>query len=287
MNEERTMRMARLQIGWKRLRNNPAAMLGAIIIVGLVLVAIFAPWIAPYSPIEQSVRNRFQPPSSVHWFGTDELGRDIFSRIVYGSRISLAVGVLATGIGAIIGTPIGLLSGYFRSLDGVLMRLMEIMMAFPGILLAIAIVAALGPGLINAMIAVGIAAVPNYARITRSSVLAVKTQEYITAAKASGMSDLGIIWKHILPNSMAPLIVYSTLNFSSAVLSAATLSFLGLGAQPPQAEWGAMVSVARQYLQVAPFTALFPTLAIFITVLAFNFLGDGLRDWLDPKVRVS
>lgn len=279
--------MARLQIGWKRLRNNPAAMLGAIIIVGLVLVAIFAPWIAPYSPIEQSVRNRFQPPSSVHWFGTDELGRDIFSRIVYGSRISLAVGVLATGIGAIIGTPIGLLSGYFRSLDGVLMRLMEIMMAFPGILLAIAIVAALGPGLINAMIAVGIAAVPNYARITRSSVLAVKTQEYITAAKASGMSDLGIIWKHILPNSMAPLIVYSTLNFSSAVLSAATLSFLGLGAQPPQAEWGAMVSVARQYLQVAPFTALFPTLAIFITVLAFNFLGDGLRDWLDPKVRVS
>lgn len=287
MNEERTMRMARLQIGWKRLRNNPAAMLGAIIIVGLVLVAIFAPWIAPYSPIEQSVRNRFQPPSSVHWFGTDELGRDIFSRIVYGSRISLAVGVLATGIGAIIGTPIGLLSGYFRSLDGVLMRLMEIMMAFPGILLAIAIVAALGPGLINAMIAVGIAAVPNYARITRSSVLAVKTQEYITAAKASGMSDLGIIWKHILPNSLAPLIVYSTLNFSSAVLSAATLSFLGLGAQPPQAEWGAMVSVARQYLQVAPFTALFPTLAIFITVLAFNFLGDGLRDWLDPKVRVS
>lgn len=279
--------MARLQIGWKRLRNNPAAMLGAIIIVGLVLVAIFAPWIAPYSPIEQSVRNRFQPPSSVHWFGTDELGRDIFSRIVYGSRISLAVGVLATGIGAIIGTPIGLLSGYFRSLDGVLMRLMEIMMAFPGILLAIAIVAALGPGLINAMIAVGIAAVPNYARITRSSVLAVKTQEYITAAKASGMSDLGIIWKHILPNSLAPLIVYSTLNFSSAVLSAATLSFLGLGAQPPQAEWGAMVSVARQYLQVAPFTALFPTLAIFITVLAFNFLGDGLRDWLDPKVRVS
>lgn len=271
---------------WRRLKRNKAAMFGLSVIILLILVAVFAPLLAPYEPNKTSMRERLQPPSAAHPLGTDNFGRDMLSRIIYGSRISLYVGFIAVGIGAIFGGIIGAVAGYYGGkLDNFIMRCMDVLLAIPQIILAIAIVGALGASLINLMIAVGISQLPRYARVVRASTLTVRGQEFVEAARAIGVSDGRIILENILPNCMAPIIVQSTLGVAQAILSAATLSFLGLGIQPPTAEWGSMLSAGRQFLSTAHHLTLFPGLAISIVVLALNIFGDGLRDSLDPKLR--
>ena len=269
-----------------RLSKSPLAMFGLAIIFVLVFCAIFAEVISPYSPIKQDLMHMFETPSAAHWLGTDEFGRDILSRLIYGARVSLQVGFIAVGIALITGGMLGAVSGYYSGrLDNCIMRVMDVLLSIPQTLLAIAIVAALGPSLMNLMIAVGISAVPTYARIVRGSVLSIRSMEFIEAARAAGSSDLRIILRHIIPNSMAPIIVQSTLGVASAILNAAGLSFIGLGIQPPNPEWGAMLSGGRQYIRDYPHMTLYPGLAIMLTILALNFLGDGLRDALDPKLK--
>lgn len=269
-----------------RLSRSPLAMFGLAIIAVLVFCAVFAEIISPYSPIKQDLMHMFETPSAAHWLGTDEFGRDILSRLIYGARVSLQVGFIAVGIALVAGGMLGAISGYYSGrLDNTIMRVMDVLLSIPQTLLAIAIVAALGPSLMNLMIAVGISAVPTYARIVRGSVLSLRSMEFIEAARAAGSSDLRIILKHIIPNSMAPIIVQSTLGVASAILNAAGLSFIGLGIQPPNPEWGAMLSGGRQYIRDYPHMTLYPGLAIMLTILALNFLGDGLRDALDPKLK--
>ena len=271
---------------WRRLRRNKAAIVGMVTIIILVLVAIFAPFLTPYEPNKTDMKSRLQRPSMAHPLGTDNFGRDMFSRVLYGSRISLYVGFVAVGIGAILGGVFGAIGGYYGGrLDNIIMRSMDVLLAIPQIILAIAIVGALGANLVNLMIAVGISQVPRYARIVRASTLTVRGQEFVEAAKAVGASDFRIITENILPNCMAPIIVQSTLGVAHAILSAAALSFLGLGVQPPTPEWGSMLSAGRQFLRQAPYLSVFPVLAISIVVLALNIFGDGLRDSLDPKLR--
>ncbi|GAB6084899.1 ABC transporter permease [Alkaliphilus crotonatoxidans] len=271
---------------WKNLSKNKAAMFGLVIIGILIFSAIFADFIAPYGYDDQDLLQRFQKPNSNHLLGTDNFGRDILSRIIHGSRISLQVGFISVGIAMIIGGTLGAVAGYYGGrADNVIMRFMDILLAVPSILLAISIVAALGPGLENVMIAVGIGSIPSYARIVRASVLSLRDQEFIEAAKAVGANDFRIIMKHIIPNSMAPIIVQATLGVASAILSAAGLSFIGLGIQPPIPEWGAMLSTGRQFLRDHWYIATFPGLAIMITIFALNLLGDGLRDALDPRLK--
>ena len=269
-----------------RLSKSPLAMFGLAIILLLIFCALFAEAISPYSPIKQDLMHMFETPSAEHWLGTDEFGRDILSRLIYGARVSLQVGFIAVGIALVVGGMLGAVSGYYSGwLDNSIMRVMDVLLSIPRTLLAIAIVAALGPSLMNLMIAVGISAVPTYARIVRGSVLSIRSMEFIEAARAVGSSDLRIILRHILPNSMAPIIVQSTLGVASAILNAAGLSFIGLGIQPPNPEWGAMLSGGRQYIRDFPHMTLYPGLAIMFTILALNFLGDGLRDALDPKLK--
>ncbi|OPZ56907.1 MAG: Glutathione transport system permease protein GsiD [Synergistetes bacterium ADurb.Bin520] len=228
----------------------------------------------------------FEPPSAQFWLGTDEFGRDILSRIIYGARISLMVGFISVGIAMCVGGVLGAVAGYYGGrTDNLIMRAMDILLSIPSILLAIAIAASLGPGLFNLMIAVGIAAIPQYARIVRGSVLSIRGQEFVEAARAVGSSDARIIFKHILPNCMAPIIVQGTLGVATAILVAAGLSFIGLGTQPPIPEWGAMLSGGRSYIRDYPYMTLFPGIAIMLTILALNFVGDGLRDALDPKLK--
>ena len=271
---------------WRRLRKNPLAMFGLFIVVLLIFFAITADVIAPYKYYEQNLINSFQSPSKEHLFGTDEFGRDILSRIIHGSRISLQVGLIAVGISVIFGGFFGAVAGYYGGrIDNLIMRGMDILLSIPSILLAIAIAASLGPGLYNMMVAVGISTTPQYARIIRGSVLSLRGQEFVEAAKAVGSSDTRIIMKHILPNCLAPIIVQSTLGVASAILTAAGLSFIGLGIQPPTPEWGAMLSGGREYIRDYAYMTVFPGLAIMITILALNFLGDGLRDMLDPKLK--
>ncbi len=269
-----------------RLSKSPLTMFGLAIILLLVFCAIFAEVISPYNPTAQDLAHMFETPSSAHWLGTDEFGRDILSRLIYGARVSLQVGFVAVGIALVLGGFLGAVSGYYGGrLDNAIMRVMDVLLSIPQTLLAIAIVAALGPSLMNLMIAVGISAVPTYARIVRGSVLSIRNMEFIEAARAVGSPDLRIILKHIIPNSMAPIIVQSTLGVASAILNAAGLSFIGLGIQPPNPEWGAMLSGGRQYIRDFPHMTLYPGLAIMFTILALNFLGDGLRDALDPKLK--
>ncbi|WP_404454256.1 nickel transporter permease [Oceanobacillus kapialis] len=269
-----------------RVVKSKTALIGVIIIALLVLTAIFAPVIATHNPTDQDIVNRYQAPSSEHLLGTDELGRDIFSRIVHGTRISIQIGVIAVGISLIIGVFLGGVAGYFgRWIDQIVMRFIDIMMAFPSILMAIALVAVLGPSLQNAMIAVGIVGIPQFARIVRSAVLSIKENEYIEAAKSIGAKHGRILIQHVLPNCVAPIIVQTTLGIGTAILDAAGLSFLGLGAQPPTPEWGAMLSDGRAAIQNAPWVVAFPGLAIFFVVLGFNLFGDGLRDALDPRLK--
>ena len=269
---------------WKRFLKNRLAAAGGVLLLGFLLLAIAAPLAAPEDPFAQNLYERLQPPSLANPFGTDDFGRDVLSRVIYGARISLRVGVTAVLIALVLGVPIGLVSGYWGgALDQVLMRAMDLMLAFPSILLAIAIVAILGPGLENAMLAVGVVAVPQYARLVRASALSVRGQDYVQAMRALGAGDFHILFFSVLPNCLTPLIVQSTLGLATAILDAAGLSFLGLGAQPPLPEWGAMLTGGRELVLRAPWILTFPGVAIFLTVLAFNLLGDGLRDALDPR----
>ncbi|MCK4257663.1 MAG: ABC transporter permease [Halanaerobiales bacterium] len=271
---------------WKRILKNKMAIVGMAIIALIIIAAVFAPFIAPHDPIKQNILQRYKTPSAKYLLGTDELGRDILSRLIYGARYSLLIGVITISLALVFGVTLGVIAGYFGGLaDLLIMRAIDILLAFPYILLAIVIVAILGPNLQNAMIAISIVNIPQFARIIRSSVLSIKESEYVQAAKALGATEFRIIMRHLLPNSMGPLIVQSTLSIASAILSAAGLSFLGLGAQPPTPEWGAMLSDARSALQLAPWVVTFPGLAIMLNVLGFNLLGDGLRDALDPKLK--
>lgn len=269
-----------------KLLSNNSATIGLFVLITTLLVALLAPYIAPYDPYEQHLLDRLSPPSWEHPLGTDGHGRDLLSRIIFGTRISLSVGLISIGIGLGIGVPLGLIAGYLGGfVEEVIMRLIDIMMAFPGILLALVVVAILGPGLFNVMVAVGIWSVPIFTRIVRGSALSIKEENYIEAAHALGARSPNIILKHVLPNSLAPILVLSTLRLATAILSAAALSFLGLGAQPPTPDWGAILSSGRNYLRTAWWFSTFPGLAIMFVVLGFNLLGDGLRDILDPKMR--
>jgi peptide/nickel transport system permease protein len=265
---------------------NKAAVFGGVIVVLFVLFALFPEQIAPYGYDEQNLSEQFITPSAKHWFGTDDYGRDIFSRVVYGSRISLSIGLVSITFSCALGIIIGCIAGYYGSFwDNGLMRLMDVMLAMPSILLAMAIVTAMGIGFRNLVIAIGISAIPQYARIVRASVLSIKDQEFIEAARCIGASDARIIFRHILPNCMAPIIVQATMNIAIAILSAASLSFIGLGITPPTPEWGAMLSAGRAYVRNHWFIVTFPGVAIMFSVFAFNLLGDGLRDALDPKLK--
>lgn len=271
---------------WRSFSKNKVAVVGAGIVVFFILLAIFGPLIAKEGINDQVLADRLLPPSSEYWFGTDDLGRDILSRIIHGSRISLSVGFFSVIGSIVIGSILGIVAGYYgRWVDMVISRLFDIMLAFPSILLAIAIVSVLGPSLRNALIAIAIINVPNFGRLIRSKVLSIKEDEYITAAKAIGMKDIRILYSHILPNSMAPVIVQGTLAIATAILETAALGFLGLGAQAPQPEWGTILADSKNYMQSAPWTMIFPGLAIMFTVLGFNLMGDGLRDALDPRMK--
>lgn len=269
-----------------RLRKSPLAMFGLSVILVIIFCALFADFIAPYNYATQNLDHMFETPSRQFLLGTDEFGRDILSRLIYGARVSLQVGFIAVSIALIAGGTLGAAAGFYGGkIDNCIMRVMDVLLSVPQTLMAIAIAASLGPGLMNLMIAVGISATPRYARIVRSSVLTIRGMEFIEAAQAVGSSDFRIIMKHIIPNSMAPIIVQSTLGVASAILNAAGLSFIGLGIQPPNPEWGAMLSGGRQYIRDYQHLTLYPGLTIMITILALNFLGDGLRDALDPKQR--
>jgi dipeptide transport system permease protein len=277
---------------WLAMRANPGAMAGLIVIVILILCAIFADVIAPHSPIEQFRQNFRQPPawqeggSWVFPLGTDDLGRCLLSRIIHGTRVSLFVGIIVVTLSLALGLFFGLTSGFFRGLPDIgIMRLMDMLLAMPSLLLSIVIVSILGPGLVNAMIAVAITYVPHYARLIRGSVLTELSKDYVVASRVSGAGTLRIMLNTVLPNCMAPIIVQATLSFSTAILDAAALGFLGLGAQPPTPEWGTMLSDAVKFLRAAPWIVVFPGIAIFVTVVAFNLMGDGLRDALDPKLK--
>lgn len=271
---------------WRRLKRNRLAMVGLVILILIVLVAIFADVIAPYPYDLQNYSDVKQWPSSKYIFGTDNFGRDIFSRVIYGTRVSLQIGFISLSVGALVGSIFGAIAGYFGGwVDTVIMRFTDILMSIPKIVLAIAIASTLGPGLVNAMIAVAISSIPNFARVVRASTLTVKDQEYIEAAIAIGAGNSRVIFRHIFPNILAPIIVQATLGVGISIILAASLSFLGLGVEPPTPEWGAMLSAARTYIRDEWYMVLFPGLAIMITVLALNLLGDGLRDALDPKLK--
>lgn len=273
---------------WRSLIANRAAMVSLFFIGFLVLVALFGPYVTPYNPIETNMANALKFPSAQHWFGTDQLGMDIFSRVIAGTRVSLTVGLLAVSIALTIGVILGSIAGYLGGwVDTVIMRVMDMMLAIPSILLAITLMAALGKGIDKAVIAIGLVSIPEYARIVRGSILSIKENDYIAAARVVGNSNLRIIFRHVLPNALSVIIVRGTLGISSAVLDTAALGFLGMGVQPPQAEWGDMLGRARGFIFQAPYTLLFPGMAITSTVLAFNLLGDGLRDAFDPKSRIK
>lgn len=260
-----------------------------IVIVGLVIVvALLAPLIAPYDPTAKNTRDLLKAPTAQHPLGTDEIGRDTLSRVIYGARVSLEVGIIAVGISLAIGVALGLIAGYAGgTTDSILMRIMDGLLAFPALVLALAITAMLGPSLNNVMIAIGVTGVPSFARLTRGQVLATKEFEYVQAARALGASDWRLMLRHILPNIVAPIIVQASVSVAAAILAEAGLSFLGLGIQPPAASWGSMLNTAKGYMQRTPWIAIAPGTAIFITVLGFNFLGDAIRDVLDPRMRSS
>ncbi|MGP4105671.1 ABC transporter permease [Virgibacillus sp. L01] len=270
----------------KRLRQDKVGLIGSVGVLLVIIIGFLAPVIAPYSPEQMFTEHTMEGPSGRFIFGTDEFGRDIFSRIVYGTQVSLKVGLIAVGVGATGGLIFGLLAGYFQGkADQIIMRIMDVFFAFPDILLALTIVAVLGPSVTNTMIAIGIVFTPVFTRVVRGTVISVKENEYITNAIAIGVSPIKIISKHITPNIMAPFIVQITLGLSGAILTEAALSFLGLGVQPPDPSWGVMLNSSRAYMEFAPWTILFPAGAIVFTIFCFNLLGDSLRDILDPKLK--
>ncbi len=272
---------------YKRLKKNKTALIGGYLILFFILIAIFGPLFTVHDPLRVDYSTRLLPPSSDFWLGTDHNGRDIFTRLIHGMSITLYIGFLSVVVGMVIGVPMGILSGYYgKILDTIIMRIVDVLLAFPGILLAIALVSVLGGSINNVIIAVGIFSIPGFARIVRGTTLAVSKLEYIEAVRALGASDMRIIILHILPNIVSPIIVQATIRIAIAILIASGLSFLGLGAQPPLPEWGAMLSQGRSYMFDHPHVALFPGLAIVTVVLAFNLFGDGLRDAFDPRTRV-
>ena len=276
----------RLKLVVMRLWKNKAAVLGFFVVVFLVMFCVLAPYIAPYSPLKLNIPERLQPPSLNHILGTDQFGRDILSRLLYGGRLSLGVGIISVVLGLVPGVILGLASGFLRgNVDAVIMRGVDIMMALPSILLALLIVTVLGPGLINTMIAVGIGGIPSMIRLVRGKVLSIRETEYIEAARSIGANDWRIMIRHILPNCAAPIIVVATLRLPSAIIMAASLSFIGLGAQAPTPEWGAMLASGRHFLTTSWWICTFPGVAIFLAVLGLNMFGDGLRDALDPKLK--
>jgi peptide/nickel transport system permease protein len=270
-----------------RVRRHKGAMVGTFIVLALVLVAVGQSVLAPQSPTKIDITAALRPPDRAHWMGTDQYGRDVYSRVIHGSSISLTVGFISVGIAAVAGTTIGLAAGFYGGkVDGILMRVIDVMLAFPGVLLALAIVSVLGPNLRNLMIAVGISQIPLYARLIRGSVLVAKEQLYVEAARVVGVSIRVILVRHILPNVVAPIIVAATLGMGGAILAAAGLSFIGLGSEPPTPEWGRMLSEGRDYLRDGWWISTFPGIAIMVTVLGVNMLGDALRDVLDPRLRI-
>ena len=271
---------------WRRLLRRGGALFGLAVVAFFLLLALFAPWIAPYDPLATSWSAVRAAPSAAHWFGADELGRDVLSRIVWGTRASILAGLVSVSISLALGVPIGMAAGYLgRWVDGLISRVTDAMLACPFLILAIALAAFLGPSLTNAMIAIGISATPVFIRLTRAQVLAAKSEDYVEAARALGNPHLRIALRHILPNIVAPLIVQATLAIAAAVIAEASLSFLGLGQQPPAPSWGSMLNTARNYVDQAPWMAIWPGVSIFLLVLSFNLLGDGLRDALDPRHR--
>ncbi|MEP9379346.1 ABC transporter permease [Aquabacter sp. CN5-332] len=283
--EEAAAPRSRLQRQWSQFRRSKLALPGAVIVIVFILLAIAAPVLAPWDPYENNLMDMLVPPSWAHPFGTDELGRDILSRILYGARLSMVEGLFSVGLAMIVGVPFGMLAAYVGGrTDTVLMRIIDVLLAFPGVLLAIVIVSILGASLINAMIAVAIYTMPIFARLARGSTLSVKQEPYIEACRAVGMTHSRILFRHILPNIASTLWVMAALRVSLAILTASSLSFLGLGAQPPSPEWGAMLATGRNYMLIAPHVALFPGAAIVLLVLGLNLLQDGLRMALDPKM---
>lgn len=273
---------------WKRFLRQKVALVALGFLVLLIAAAVLAPWVAPYDPSQPDYMNVLQGPSALHWAGTDTYGRDIFSRIIWGSRISLTVGFLSVSLGALGGVGLGIVAGYYgRWIDSAAMRLCDLLLAFPGILLAIAVIAILGPGITNVIYAVAIFSIPVFARLARGTTLQLKRAVYVDAARAVGVPNVVIMLRHILPGTLPNVIVYFSMRIGTSILTAAALSFIGLGAQPPSPEWGAMLADGRTYMGVADHLTLFPGLAIFLTVLGFNLLGDGLRDALDPKLRTN
>jgi len=268
----------------RRFARRRLALIGTVIIVVFTATALGAPWLAPYNPQTTNWSKIRKLADAHNWLGTDDLGRDVLSRVIWGAQVSLLAGVLSVLLAVVAGVPVGLISGYYRGrLDQVIMRVTDALLAFPFLILAIALAATLGPSLVNATCAIGLAAVPGFVRLTRGQVLAVREEDYVQGARAVGASDLRIFWRYILPNSFAPLLVQATVNIAGAIIAESTLSFLGLGVQPPTPSWGSMLNVAQGFLSQAPWMAWWPGLAIFVTVLAFNVVGDGLHDALDPK----
>jgi peptide/nickel transport system permease protein len=281
-----SIRDGQLGASLRQIRRSKQAVIGLMIVLGLMIVAIFAPLIAPWDPGLPVLTDSMQSPSWAHPFGTDELGRDVFGRIVHGARISLSVAALAIGISVLVGAPLGLVAGYWEGpIGSVIMRLIDAIQAFPAVLLAVAIASTLGPGITNAMIAIGLVGIPGFARLARGEVLRVKQVEYVLAARASGAGSARILRKHILPNGVAPLIVAISTGSAGAILTEAALSFVGLGATPPQPSWGSMLQSGYPFMTLAPWLSIFPGLAISIATFGFIFLGDGLRDAFDPRLR--
>ncbi len=270
----------------KRVFRNPRILFGSAFLVLFCVIAIVAPYIVPYDPIKVAPRESLQPPTLRHWFGTDTYGRDVFSRVLYGARYSLVLGLVAVGISGTIGVALGAVAGYWGgSIDTLIMRIIDVGLSFPSILLALMIIAILGPGLSSLTIAIGISSAPPFARVVRGAILSIKEKPFVEAARAIGASSFRILGKHILPETFAPVITMATLRLANAIFATSSLSFLGLGARPPTPEWGSLVSAARYQLSVAWWISTFAGMAIMITVLAINILGDGLRDVLDPKLR--
>ena len=271
---------------FKRMLRNRMALTGMIISAIVIIVAILAPVLAPYDPLKMDIRGRLKPPTAEHWMGTDHLGRDILSRVIYGARISLEVGVVSVALGTIVGLVLGAAAGYLgKKVDTIIMGIMDAIYAFPAILLALALVSAFGPGLVTVMTAIAIVRIPIFARTVRGSVLAEREKEYITSARCIGLREISILVRHVLPNIIAPMIVVTTTYFATAIVVEASLSFLGLGVPPPAASWGTMLNDGRKFMQAVPHVVIFPGIAISLTVLGFNMLGDGLRDILDPQLR--
>lgn len=290
MENEKDIYKKQSQIGivWKRLKKSKTAMVGLIFIVIIVTISLSADLIADYDEfvIEQNHEQRLLPPSKDHWFGTDAFGRDVFARVIHGSRISLSIGFIATGISVGIGVMLGSIAAYYGStIDSIIMRLLDTLIAIPEILLALAIIASIGPGIKNLVIAMTVSRVPGFARIIRSSVLTVVDQEYIEAARSFGTSDIRIIRKHILPNAIGPIIIQATMSVAKIMITAAALSFIGMGVEPPAPEWGSMLAGGREYMRNSSYLVAFPGLAIVVTALSLNLLGDGLRDALDPRLK--